>query len=66
MRAFRIDQVRHSQFKFVFSNKVVSFSLDSNVTYGEIARTLAENSRRSYGNQVAIDVTVRRPEASLT
>ncbi len=32
MRAFRIDQVRHSQFRFLFGNKVVSFSLASNVT----------------------------------
>jgi hypothetical protein len=65
MQAVRIDQVRHSRFRFVFGKKAVTFSLASNVTYGDIARTLAENSRRSYGSQVAIDVAVRRPETSF-
>lgn len=66
MEPGRIDQLRRSHLRFVYSGKVVSFDLTSNITYGEIARTLAESSRQRYSFPVAIDVTVMRPDTSFT
>ena len=52
--------------RLVYSDTVVSFSLASNVMYGEIARTLAVIFGRNDVSPLAIDVTVNRPENSLT
>ena len=66
MQLTRVDQLRHSRMRLVYSDTVVSFSLASNVMYGEIARTLAVIFGRNDISPLAIDVTVSRPENSLT
>jgi hypothetical protein len=66
MQLSRVDQLRHSRMRLVYSDTVVSFSLASNVMYGELARTLAAIFARDDVSPLAIDVTVDRPENSLT
>ena len=51
--------------RLVYSDTVVSFSLASNVMYGEIARTLAVIFGHNDVSPIEIDVTVSRPENSL-
>jgi hypothetical protein len=49
--------------RFVFYDRVVSFGLGADVTFGEVARTLSELARKHYGNPVGIDFMLasRRP-----
>ena len=58
MRPIQADHTGDSRLRFVFDDGVVSFGLAADVTFGEIARTLGELSRRRYGSPVAIDVTL--------
>lgn len=65
MQHTQIDHLRHSRLRFMYSDAVVSFNLASNVTFGEIARTLDELSDNRHGNPLAIDVTVQRSGVEL-
>ena len=65
MQPGRIGQLRHSRMRLVYSDTVVSFSLASNVMYGEIARTLAVIFGHNDVSPIEIDVTVSRPENSI-
>jgi hypothetical protein len=38
----------------------MSFSLDADATFGEVAQTLGALSNRRHGNPVAIDVKLKR------
>ena len=58
MQSIQVDHSGESCLRFVFNDAVVSLSLAADATFGEIARTLSELSRRRYGNPVAIDVTL--------
>ena len=53
-----IDQPPDNRLRFVYNDAVVSFSVASDVTFGEIARTLDCLSSAREGNPVAIDVTL--------
>jgi hypothetical protein len=65
MQPIQVDHAGDSRLRFVFSDKVVSFSLAADTTFGEIARTLAKLSNPRYGNPVAIDVTLAIPPGSF-
>ena len=65
MQPIQVDHAGDSRLRFVFNDKVVSFSLAADTTFGEIARTLAELSNQHYGNPVAIDITLAIPPGSF-
>jgi hypothetical protein len=54
----QVDHAENSLLRFIFSDRVVSFSLAASVTLEEIARTLGELTNQGYGDPVAIDVTL--------
>ena len=60
MQSIQADHARDSRLRFVFGDKVVSFGLAAEATFGEIAQTLGQLSNQRYGNPVAIDVTLKR------
>jgi hypothetical protein len=65
MQPIQVDHAGDSRLRFVFNDKVVSFSLAADTTFGEIAWTLAKLSNQRYGNPVAIDVTLAIPPGSF-
>ena len=60
MQSIQANHIKDSRLRFVFNRSVMSFSVASDATFGEIAQTLGELSKRRYGNPVAIDVTLKR------
>jgi hypothetical protein len=58
MRHPFIGHVPDSRLRFVYQDSVKSFSVASDVTFGEIAQTLDGLSSERDGNPVAIDVTL--------
>ena len=65
MPSVQFEHLRHSHLRLMYSDAVVSFNLSSNVTVGEIARTLDEFSNERHGSPLAIDIIIRRPSAGL-
>ncbi|QEX17580.1 hypothetical protein FRZ44_28820 [Hypericibacter terrae] len=59
-----IDRAPDHRLRFVYNDAVVSFSVASDVTFGEIAQTLDCLSSEREGNPVAIDLT-RLPRIML-
>jgi hypothetical protein len=49
-----------SHLRFVLGDRVVSFSLAADTTFGEVARTLGEYSDEHHGDPSSIVVTVAR------
>jgi len=49
----------------MFGDKVISFSLATEATFGEIARRLGRLPKRRYGNPVAIDVILGSPRLGI-
>jgi hypothetical protein len=47
----------------IFEDAVLSFLLETDATFGDVARTLSDLSGHGYGDAVAIDVTL--PDAAL-
>lgn len=63
MRPGQIDNSGEAHLRMIFEGAVVSSSLETDATFGDVARTLSDLSGHGYGNAVAIDVTL--PDATL-
>ena len=65
MQSIEAEHATDYRLRFVFHEKVVSFPLAADATFGEIARALGWFARRRYGQPIAIDVTLGRSPAKL-
>ena len=65
MQSIQIDHAKDSRLRFVFNHSVMSFSLASDATFGEVAQTLGALSNRRHGNPVAIDIKLKRCDGQL-
>lgn len=59
------QHAKSSRVRFVFDDMVLSVDRSAEVTFGEIARTLDELSRRRDGHPVAIAVTLMSGERAV-
>jgi len=64
MHPIHADNARDSRLRLVFNDTVMSFDLAADATFGEIARTLGEQSCRRHGHAIAIDVRLKRYDGS--
>ncbi|HEY0282985.1 MAG TPA: hypothetical protein VGC27_10230 [Rhizomicrobium sp.] len=65
MQFVQADHAKDSRLRFVFNHSVMSFSLASDATFGEIALTLDDISNRRHGNPLAIDVRLKQRDAEF-
>ncbi len=58
MQLIQSDHTGDRRLRFVFSDRVLSFLLASDATFGDVAWKLGEVFNRHCGNPVGIDVTL--------
>ena len=64
MQLIQSDHTADRRLRFVFSDRVMSFPLASDATFGDVARKLGEVLKRRRGNPVAVDVTLGAREGN--
>ena len=65
MNSQQFQAAGNDRLRFVFDGSVVSRTLTSGATYGDIAQMLSETRRQLHGNPIAIDVTLAYCAPSL-
>ncbi len=64
MQSARVGTSSDCCLRIVFDREVLSFGLAAGATFGDVARALRSVPRKTYGNPLAIDVTVAQRAVS--